>query len=102
MFQDLLCEFWASCRVGHTQIKKLPAIKGTVLNGSVEVIITLKRLKTAFELEYKSNKNYVEAVDHPTAKSVLEDVGYAGNTASVVKLKNLTDIWNYLLSTIVK
>lgn len=102
VFQDLLSEFWASCHVGKTNKGSKPAITGTILNNSVNVLITTKRIKSAFEFEYKPDKKYVEAVSHLKAKTILSKLGYSEKLSSVIKLKYLPGIWNYLLSTLSK
>lgn len=101
VFQDLLCEFWATCAVEKTK-KGDVVIRGTILNGKKLVHITENRLRSAFELAYMDEDDYAQVASHTKAKNVLSLVDYTGPLASIVKMKFLNGIWNYLLSTICK
>ena len=68
VFQDILCEFWASNKVGEIQHGD-PAITNVILNKSKKVLITLKKLKRAFDLEYIPDVIYEQYVSHSNQNS---------------------------------
>src|ERR671933_481505 len=103
-YQDLICEFWLSCKVKKGQNDDA-YIAGYVLNRSKRVAITLDLIKEVFKLGYREQEGYSPCVSNKVAKSIMTQVGYPQaefQKSSTIRLKFLSGIWNLLIGTISK
>src|SRR5919202_990682 len=103
-YQDLICEFWLSCKVKKGENDNA-YISGYVLNRSKRVAITLNLIKEVFELGYREQEGYSPIASNKVAKSILTQVGYPQaelQKSLTIRLKFLSGIWNLLIGTICK